>query len=269
MPTIEANALTIAYEVAGAGPPLVMLHGATGSGRDHFARQVPLVSEAFRTYLPDARGHGATRWDPAAGLTTSDMVEDLAAFVDRLNLATFHLLGYSMGAMTALHYAARHPDRLRTLVAISIAAEREPRLSVGRSLMDPARIDRQDPGWGRQLSARHDPVQGPGAWRRLLPAIVEDVATQPLLSAKELRRIDAPTLVAAGDRDPFVPVEHARSLSRQVGHGHLLVVPGAGHDVLLDGHDVLHAGLTWFYRATASTARTRAGDRPAATEVAS
>jgi pimeloyl-ACP methyl ester carboxylesterase len=67
MPTIDANGLRIGYEVTGEGPPLVMLHGATGSGHDHFAAQRPVLERHFRLYLPDARGHASTRWDPSSG----------------------------------------------------------------------------------------------------------------------------------------------------------------------------------------------------------
>jgi pimeloyl-ACP methyl ester carboxylesterase len=95
-------------------------------------------------------------------------------------------------------------------VAISIAPEREPRLSVGRVLMDPDRIERDEPDWAARLVARHDTSHGPGSWRRLLDAIVADISEQPLLTAGELRQIDAPTLVVAGDRDPFVPIRKLR-----------------------------------------------------------
>ena len=266
MPTIEANGLITAYEVDGAGPPLVMLHGATGSGRDHFATLRPVVTRGFRVYLPDARGHAGTRWDPSDGWTTADLVDDVIGFVDALDLPTFHLLGYSMGGMTALHVAARCPERIQTLVAISIGADREPRLRVGRVLMDPARIERDDPDWARRLVARHDPVQGSGAWQRLLTAIVADIAAQPLLTAGELRAIDAPTMVVAGDRDPFVPVAQADALARQVRDGRLLVLPGVGHDSLVDSPALLHAALDDFYRSTESIARDRAGEARA-TEV--
>jgi pimeloyl-ACP methyl ester carboxylesterase len=266
MPTIEANGLTTVYEVDGAGPSLVMLHGATGSGRDHFATLRPVVARGFRVYLPDARGHAGTRWDPADGWTTADLVDDVIGFVDALDLATFHLLGYSMGGMTALHVAARFAERIRTLVAVSIGTEREPRLAAGRALMDPVRIERDDPDWARRLAARHDPVQGAGGWQRLLNAIVADIEAQPLLTAHELRGIDAPTLVAAGDRDPFVPVAQAQALARQVRDGRLLVLPGVGHDSLVERPALLHAALDDFYRSTESIARDRAGNAQA-TEV--
>jgi pimeloyl-ACP methyl ester carboxylesterase len=262
MPTIDANGRATAYEVDGAGPPLVLLHGATGSGGDHFAGLRPVLATAFRCYMPDARGHGGTAWDPSESWTTVDLVADLDGFVDAVGLASFHLLGYSMGGMTALHFAARFPDRIRTLVAISIGSEREPRLSVGRSLMDPERITRDDPAWAARLAARHDPAHGSGSWRRLLDAIVADIAEQPLLTAQELRSIDAPTLVIAGDRDPFVPIPQAMALAHQVRDGRLLILPDVGHDSLVDHLPLLEAALTEFYRSTEAVARERADEAP-------
>jgi pimeloyl-ACP methyl ester carboxylesterase len=267
MPTIVANGLQTAYEVQGAGPPLVMLHGATTSGPEQFPELVPVLSSGFHVYLPDARAHAGTAGNAADGWTTAGLVADLLGFVDGLGLTTFHLLGYSMGGMTALHFASRYPDRIRTLVAISIGTEREPRLSVGRSLMDPDRIERQDPGWARSLAARHDALHGDGSWRALLGAIVDDIAGQPLLTATALRAIHAPTLVAAGDRDPFVPVPQAVALSRQVRDGRLLIMPGVGHDALGEAAGLLETALTGFYRSTEAIARERAGE-PNVTEAA-
>src|SRR5690348_2800669 len=129
---VEANGLRIGYDVHGAGPPLVMLHGAGSSGREDWAAQVPLFSRAFRLYLPDARGHATTRYDVSGGFSYDLLVDDLAAFIDALHLETFHLMGFSMGGMTALDFATRWPERLRTLVVAGIAVEREPRASVVR-----------------------------------------------------------------------------------------------------------------------------------------
>ena len=67
MPTVRANGLDIGYDVHGAGPPLILLHGATSIGSEDFAAQIPLLSRAFRVHVPDARGHGRTRWDIANG----------------------------------------------------------------------------------------------------------------------------------------------------------------------------------------------------------
>ena len=262
MPSIRANHLDIGYDVMGAGPPIVMLHGATSLGREDFAAQIPLFSKAFLLHLPDARGHGRTRWDVANGFRYDWLVDDLAAFTDALGLQTFHLLGFSMGAMTALQFASRHPERIRTLVAIGITTQREPRTSVMRGLMKPARIETEDPEWAARLARRHEEGQGIGAWQRLLPAIAADVAAQPLMGLGDLHRIDAPTMIVCGDRDPFVPVDHAWGMSRQIPRARLFVVPDCGHEVTVKRPGLFNEALTGFYRATQKEAAQRAAAAP-------
>ena len=163
-----------------------------------------------------------------------------------------------MGAMTALQLAARHPERLRTMTVVGITTEREPRASVARRLMDPERADRDDPAWAALLGRRHDPGQGQGAWRSLLPAIAAAVARQPLLTRRDLRRIDCPSLVVCGDRDPFVPVEHASGLRRQLPDGRLFVVPDCGHEVMSRKPALFNEALAGFFRSTETVATRRA-----------
>lgn len=258
MPSIRANGLDIGYDVLGAGPPLVALHGATSLGREDFAAQLPAMSKAFLVHLPDARGHGRTGWDAQGGFEYRWLVDDLAAFVDALGLDSFHLVGFSMGAMTALQFGALWPERLRTLVVVGITTHREPRASVGRRLMDPQRIAERDPEFAATLARRHDAGQGVGAWQRLLSGIAADIAVQPLLSPAELHAIDCPTLVACGDRDPFVPTEHAAGLARQLPAGRLFIAPDSGHEVMSQRPGLFNEALAGFYRATEEAARQRA-----------
>jgi len=258
VPTIRANGLDIGYDLQGAGPPLVLLHGATSLGREDYAAQLPSMSKSFQLLLPDARGHGRTRWDAANGFEADWLVDDLAGFVDALGLDSFHLLGFSMGAMTALQFGARRPERLRTLVVVGITTLREPRVSVGRRQMDPERILVTDPAFAATLARRHDVGQGEGAWERLLPAIAADIAAQPLLSPAELHAIDCPAMVVCGDRDPFVPPEHAAALARQLPNGWLFVAPDCGHEVMARRPGLFNEAASAFYRSTEEEAGRRA-----------
>ena len=214
-------------------------------------------------HAPDARGHATTRWDVRDGFRYAWLVDDALEVADALGFETFHLLGFSMGAATALGVAARAPERLRTLVLVGLSPDREPRASVARRLFDPARILAHDPAWAEELSRRHDPVQGPGAWQRLLPAIAADVAAQQLHGPAELVRIDAPALVAVGDRDPFVPVDQAWRLRRQLPHARLLVAPDCGHELMRRHPTMCKGPCAGFYTETASIAAARAAGRPA------
>jgi pimeloyl-ACP methyl ester carboxylesterase len=258
MPFVEANGIAINYTVEGAGPPLVMLHGASSSALEDWAAQRPLFRQAFRLYLVDARGHAGTRYDVREGFNRDMLVDDLLAFADALNLRTFHLLGFSMGAMTALVFASRYPERLRTVVICGIDVQREPRASVARRLMDPARIESEEPEWAAQLERRHAPVQGEGAWKRLMPAIAHDVATQPLLTHADLRRVRMPTLLVYGDRDVFVPVDHAAAIYRQLPDARLFIAPDSPHQVMVGQPSLFNQACAGFYRATQDVARRRA-----------
>lgn len=258
MPTIRANDLDIGYEIRGSGPPLVIAHGAATTATYTFGRQLAGMTAAFQVVMPDARGHGRTRWDVKKGFRAEWLVDDLEAFVDALGLGTFHLAGYSMGGMTALGLAARNPARVRTLVVAGIATAREPRASVVRRLMDPDRIERDEPDWAADL-IRLDLTQGPGAWRDLVRAVAEDVAAQPLLTPVEVHGITAPTLVMCGDRDPLVPVAQAADLARAVRDGRLFVAPHAGHDLTNEQPELCATAMLDFYRSTEAVARARAG----------
>lgn len=258
MPSVRANGLEIAYEVRGAGPPLVALHAAGSLGTEDYAAQVPMLSKGFLVHLPEARGHGRTRWDAAEGFHYDWLVDDLTAFVDALGLDSFHLMGFSMGAMTALMFGTRHPERLRTLIVVGITTQREPRASVGRTAMDPQRIASREPAFASTLSRRHDAGQGVGAWQRLMPAIAADIAAQPLLTPAELHRIDCAAMIVCGDRDPFVPVEQAAALARQLPSGHLFVAPNCGHEVPARRPGLFNEAISGFYRSTEAEATLRA-----------
>ncbi|MFI5292323.1 MAG: alpha/beta fold hydrolase, partial [Candidatus Limnocylindrales bacterium] len=75
MPTVRANGLDVAYLLEGAGPPMVLLHGATSSGAEDWSAQRPAFRQAFTLHIPDARGHAGTRWDAADGWSAEMLVD--------------------------------------------------------------------------------------------------------------------------------------------------------------------------------------------------
>jgi pimeloyl-ACP methyl ester carboxylesterase len=249
MPTIAANGLQVHYTTEGAGPPLVLLHGASSSALEDWSAQRPSFRQSFTLYLVDARGHAGTRWDPADGWSRDLLVDDLGAFADALDLETFHVGGFSMGGMTALAFAARFPARLRSAIVAGISVEREPRSRVAARLMDPDRIELEEPSWAAALDRRHAPAQGQGSWKRLLRSIAADVGNQPLLTPAELRAARVPILLVAGDRDVFVPLDHAVRLHRQLPDSRLLVIPDCGHLVLTTRPSLFNAAATAFWRS--------------------
>lgn len=249
MPHVRANGLEVHYTVEGEGPPLVLLHGASSSATEDWGHQRALFRQSFRCYLVDARGHAGTYWDGSGDWSRGQLVDDLGAFADALGLDVFHVGGFSMGAMTALTFATRFPERLASALIVGIDVEPEPRTGIARRAMDPDRIEREEPAWATQLERRHGPVQGAGAWRRLMSVMAEAAGTDPPLTPAELRAARVPILLACGDRDPWVPLEHAVALRRQLPDARLFVAPGCEHVVPVRAASVFNAAVLAFWRS--------------------
>jgi pimeloyl-ACP methyl ester carboxylesterase len=247
MPEIAANGLRIHYEEEGEGPPLVLLHGSTSVGTRDWGAQRPLFRQHFRLLMPDARGHGGTRWDATRGWDRSALVDDLTAFLDALGLDRVRLMGLSMGGGTALLMASRHPERVEVMVLAGVANEPEPANSVARHLLDLDRIDREDPAFASEMARLHDGGQGVDAWRALMAALAGSAIVGTGLSPEELLRVRLPVLLAYGDTDSWAPLEQAVRLRRQLPQARLLVVPG-GHVVPAERPAIFNPAALAFLR---------------------
>ncbi|MBA2598248.1 MAG: alpha/beta fold hydrolase, partial [Chloroflexia bacterium] len=110
----EINGARIAYDVAGTGHPLLLLHAGIGDRRMWDA-QIPAFAQHFTTIRYDARGFGETRM-PAAPFSPS---ADAIALLDHLGIARAHVVGVSLGSQTAIETAIAAPDRVSALVAVA------------------------------------------------------------------------------------------------------------------------------------------------------
>src|SRR5437762_7179975 len=79
----------------------------------------------YRLIAPDVRGHGESSWSPSGAYGYADQASDLAAFVERLDLPHFTLIGTSMGGIIAMTYAADHAERLEALIVNDIGPDAE------------------------------------------------------------------------------------------------------------------------------------------------
>src|SRR5690348_8331417 len=120
MDQIEVEGLRIAYQQAGEGPPLLLLHGGLSDSRE-WRRQLEELSDEFTVVAWDAPGCGQSS-DPPETFRLPEYADCLAAFVDALGLGQSHVLGLSFGAGLALELYRRHPTVPRTLVLASAYA---------------------------------------------------------------------------------------------------------------------------------------------------
>ena len=114
-----AGTLTLRGETLGEGPPVVLLHGLSATRRNVVQGSRALVKRGYRLISYDARGHGTS--DAAPSYEYRDLVADLVAVLDHLDLDRSALVGSSMGAATAMAFTLEHPDRVPALVQITPA----------------------------------------------------------------------------------------------------------------------------------------------------
>lgn len=258
MSRISGNGIHLNAAASGHGPPLVLLHGFTGSAAN-WQPHVAVFEKRFRAIAIDLLGHGGSDSpaDPAR-YRMERCVEDLISVFDQLGLGRVNLLGYSMGGRVALHVAAAHPDRVRALVlesaspGLAAPAERAARMASDEALADfvereglEAFVDRweQLPLFASQTrlpaSVRAElRAQRMQNNRRGLANSLRGLGTaaQPPLWDR-LSELRMPTLLIAGELDQkFAAI--ARSVAGALPNARLALVPDAGHTVHLEQPEI-------------------------------
>ena len=112
--SVEIDGLTVAYRRAGRGPPILLLHGILSDSRAWMA-QLQGLSDELTTIAWDAPGAGASS-DPPEDFSAADYANCLAAFIERLECETAHILGLSWGGVLAQELYRRHPGQARSLI---------------------------------------------------------------------------------------------------------------------------------------------------------
>ena len=126
MPLIQANGLTLNYDLSGpAGSPVVVLSHSLGTTLRMWDEVAHDLATRYRVLRYDTRGHGGSDLgltDSVQPLDIDTLAEDLAGLVDALGLTRFHLVGLSLGGMTGQAFAANYPDRIATLSLLATSA---------------------------------------------------------------------------------------------------------------------------------------------------
>ena len=119
--TIGAYEFAAVEEGPQSGPPVVLLHGFPQTSASWQAASRLLAAEGLRTIALDQRGYSpGARPAEIAAYHVDRLVEDVVGLLDALHLPSAHLVGHDWGAIVAWHAAVAHPDRFRTLTAVSV-----------------------------------------------------------------------------------------------------------------------------------------------------
>ena len=223
------------YEVSGAGPDVVLLHGGLADATS-WAPQRPALSARFRVWVPERRGHGRTP-DRTGPWSYDDMAAETIEVLEALVGGPAHLVGWSDGAIVGLLVALERPDLVDRLVLLGANFHHE---GLVPGAVDGPDDDPSGPSTAaeRAAHATRSP-DGPGHWPALFRAVAGLWQREPELTVADLARVRAPTLVLVGDDEP-IELAHTCALYEGLPEGQLAVVPGASHLVAAEKPELVN-----------------------------
>ena len=220
---VSVNGMQMYYEVAGVGEPLVVLHGAY-MNIPTMGAIVPMLAKTHKVYAVELQGHGRTT-DIARPITYQNLADDVAAFMDAVGLVKADVFGYSMGAVTGLQLAIRHPAKVNKLVLASGAYDVEgwqPEFKAMIPTMTPDMLN------GTPLPAEYRKLApNPNGFPELARKLIA-LEKEPMAWEAEVKALKTPVLIIAGDAD-VATLEHSVKLFRLLGGGAMGLVYEAYH----------------------------------------
>src|SRR5712675_1269307 len=235
-------------------PAMVFLHGA---GFDHTAWALHsrwFAHHGFSVLVPDLPGHGRS---PGPALKTiAEMADWTAALLDAAGAEQAHLIGHSMGSLISLETAARHPAKVSALGLIGTAAT----MTVGPDLLKAAEANDHSAVdmvsiWGLGFQAGLGGSLAPGLWmhsgaQRVLEQCRPGVLFNDLNACNAYRnalaaaaQVRVPATFILGERDMMTPAKAGKTLASALPNSRTVVIPGAGHMMMVERPDELLAAL--------------------------
>lgn len=268
MDRVDVDGLSIAYERAGVGPPVVLLHGILQDSRV-WRDQLDDLSDEFTVVAWDAPGCGRSP-DPPDSWRLPDYGDCLVGFVEATGLRAAHLLGLSWSSGLVLQAYRSRPAVARSLVLTGGYAGWAGSLPPDLVRQRLERAEREAdlppetwvPGWLPGLLTPSAPA-----------ALVEDVAATMsefhpagyrvmarAFAEADLRavlpRVRVPTLLLHGELDQRSPLSVAEDLHARIPSSELVVLPGVGHLSHLEAPQAYNAAVRRFVRAVGSDGAT-------------
>lgn len=275
---VDAGGLRVHVAEAGAGDPLVLVHGWP----EHWyawRKLIPSLAERYRVICPDLRGFGWTEATPG-GYEKEALAGDLLALLDALELERVRLAGHDWGGMVGFLACLRAPERFERYLVLNMIHPWPESGGMGERLAAMAKVSYQffisAPLLGAQIMRRTPFVKKAltgsslvkDAWTDADLEIFAERWRDPARAAatvslyrtwltKELRpllagryndqRLSTPTLVLVGEGDPVMSVERMGGYESHADDLTLEEVPGAGHWTAEERPDTVLERMNAFY----------------------
>jgi pimeloyl-ACP methyl ester carboxylesterase len=259
---VAADGAKLAWDRSGEGPAVLLVHGIGSSRRTWDAVAPALTASGHEVVRLDLRGFGDSV-SPPGEFAMGDFVRDLVAFVDAMELGTFHLVGHSLGGMIAQRYVVDHPLRVRSLALASTTSHNGRRANAFARLMVSLAEHgydalEQQPALREQAEATLREAFPAGAPLAMLRRGMENPnparanawrACFGFSTKDRLGEIRCPALVTHGTADMLIPFRAGELVAQAIPGATWVVEDGAGHSLPKERAASFAEGLRRLLRA--------------------
>lgn len=227
----------------GKHEPVILLHGGLGNS-DHFAFQVPALTDAFQVIVIDSRGQGRSTLSKVK-LTYHSMAEDVIAVMDKLAIKKAAMVGWSDGGEIALDLAIHEPARVSKMFIVG--SNYDANGSKPRGGSSSATFQ----AYAAKCKADHGKLSAkPKSFEALIDALLPVWRNPAGFTKAQLKAIQAPSIIALGDHDEIIVLDQVREMAKLIPNGHATVFKDASHFVMWQDPESFNKALVEFLTAT-------------------
>ena len=259
MPKTRVNNIDIAYDDAGSGPAVVLLHGYPFN-RSMWAEQTATLIDRFRVVALDLRGHGDSESSTGAS-TMKLLAEDVAALMDELKIERAVVGGLSMGGYVTLAFHQLFPERVEKLLLADTRAQADTEEAKATRAEQAQKILAE--GMAGIVDAMLPKLLSPETVSKR-PEVVKRVRDMMLHTSPEgaaaalrgmaeredqterLSQIKVPTLIVVGREDPITPLADSEKMHQRIAGSQLVVIENASHVSNIEQPEPFNRALTEF-----------------------
>lgn len=268
---ITVNQVKLHYRDWGniAAPPLIVLHGYTGHAWE-FDQLAGALSDEYHVYSINQRGHGDSDWAETYNLEV--MADDIAGFIEALNLGKATVVGHSMGGVNAWWLASKHPEKMERLVLLDI----EPQIISSSEIVGlwqeylayyaQSEFNSLEEGVAEYMASYEGNHQealetfaknnlkqneaGKWVWKFDAENLIQWMQSTENSEQEQwelLQDITCPTLIVKAGSSPFTDMDAINQMDETIPNSEVAIVPDSGHDIHIEQYDLLLNTLKTFF----------------------
>jgi pimeloyl-ACP methyl ester carboxylesterase len=241
---VEVGDAKIFYATYGKGTtPVILLHGGLGNS-DHFGFQVPALLESYKVIAIDSRGQGRSTLSTKTKLSYHVMANDVLAVMDALELDAAALVGWSDGGAIALDIAINHPKRVSKLFVFGTNYHPDgskPRKGPSAKTFNQYVV--------KCKSDYMKMSKTPSSYDTMVGTLVPIWRSAGGFTKDQMRSIKTPTVVADGDHDEIIFLDHIKEMALLIPNAKLVVFENASHFAIWQAPEAFNKALVEFLAA--------------------